>query len=202
MRKVPELAALRKVDCAHTRFDPSAQCHCGTMRSVPGKPASELFARLMRNLKCEEQRHEQRHEQRSLSQSASHLLPAIRSGAPRRDRGHSAGACSWAPSAFIIFICAAPGWAFSTAASSGPASPRSSALSSASSWPGRVREFNAIQAAAIAASLGIPVPGVGAAAPQCDRTAAHPTRTVVACPRCNTANPAGSRFCSACGNAL
>lgn len=72
---------------------------------------------------------------------------------------------------------------------------------------GRVREFNAIQAAAIAASLGIPVPGwnqqyPSVTAPPPPPPAGAPTPSLTACPRCQTANPAGSRFCSACGNAL
>ncbi len=66
---------------------------------------------------------------------------------------------------------------------------------------GRVREYNAIQAAAIAASLGISVPGWEQQRPNVTGPPPIPP-TVVACPRCNTANPAGSRFCSACGNAL
>lgn len=69
---------------------------------------------------------------------------------------------------------------------------------------GRVREFNAIQAASIAATLGIPVPGWDQQHPSV--TAAPPpppaSATMIACPRCHTANPAGSRYCSACGNAL
>ena len=70
---------------------------------------------------------------------------------------------------------------------------------------GRVREFNAIQAAAIAATLGIPVPGWGRQAP--NTMGAPPPLppgmpATIACPRCQTANPAGSRFCSACGNGL
>lgn len=73
---------------------------------------------------------------------------------------------------------------------------------------GRVREFNAIQAAAIAATLGISVPGWGQAPvninvnipqavtiPQSASAAAPP----VTCSRCQTSNPAGSRFCAACG---
>ena len=71
--------------------------------------------------------------------------------------------------------------------------------------PGRVREFNAIQAAGIAAALGIPVPLVGmpvdvivpmTAAP------AYQQPTLIACSRCQTPNPQGSRFCSSCGGAL
>jgi TM2 domain-containing membrane protein YozV len=72
--------------------------------------------------------------------------------------------------------------------------------------PGRVREFNAIQAAGIAAALGIAMPGWGqplnvtvnmppAAAP------AQPG-ALVACSRCQHANPANARFCSACGGTL
>jgi len=77
--------------------------------------------------------------------------------------------------------------------------------------PGRVREYNAIQAAAIAATLGIaapnwgPMPGVNTPAANGTAAAAPPapaSSTLVACPRCQTANPAGSRFCSACGNGL
>jgi len=70
--------------------------------------------------------------------------------------------------------------------------------------PGRVREFNAIQAAAIAAALGIPVPGWDSQHPNVAMTPPPPpvAPTMMACPRCQTVNPAGSRFCSACGNAL
>ncbi|MGP8252262.1 MAG: NINE protein [Terracidiphilus sp.] len=73
--------------------------------------------------------------------------------------------------------------------------------------PGRVREFNAIQAAGIAASLGIAVPGWGQpvnvtvnvpppppAAPQ--------SGALVACPRCQQTNPQASHFCGTCGQAL
>jgi TM2 domain-containing membrane protein YozV len=76
--------------------------------------------------------------------------------------------------------------------------------------PARVREFNAIQAAAIAATLGIPVPIWGPVPPAPNGTAANgaalpapsATPTLIACPRCQTTNPTGSRFCSACGNPL
>jgi hypothetical protein len=77
--------------------------------------------------------------------------------------------------------------------------------------PGRVREFNAIQAAAIAASLGIPVPGWGQPVnvtvnvPQVSVApplAAAPVITPIACPRCQRTNAAGARFCSGCGQAL
>ncbi|MGA9060910.1 MAG: NINE protein [Terracidiphilus sp.] len=88
--------------------------------------------------------------------------------------------------------------------------------------PGRVREYNAIQAAGIAASLGIAVPGWGqppvnvainvqgnmppagvvpgaVAAPA---PIAAPDNTLTACPRCQRPNPPGARFCSGCGAAL
>lgn len=76
--------------------------------------------------------------------------------------------------------------------------------------PGRVREFNALQAAAIAASLGIPMPGwqpqpinVNVSAPPAGSAPlqAQPS-TLVGCPRCQQTNVAGARFCSACGAAL
>jgi TM2 domain-containing membrane protein YozV len=75
--------------------------------------------------------------------------------------------------------------------------------------PGRVREYNAIQAAAIAASLGIAVPGWGqpvnvtvnlpaaAAAP-----APAPANVLMTCPRCLRTNAPGARFCTGCGAAL
>lgn len=71
--------------------------------------------------------------------------------------------------------------------------------------PGRVREYNAIQAVAIAASLGIPVPGWNpAVAPPPVPMPVPPMSALVpvTCGRCLATNPAGARFCSACGNAL
>ena len=89
--------------------------------------------------------------------------------------------------------------------------------------PGRVREFNAIQAAGIAAALGIGVPQSwgypvsvsvytqqpataavsGPVAPiSTAALATAPAATLVACPRCRNTNPPGSRFCGACGNSL
>ncbi|MGA2889221.1 MAG: NINE protein [Terracidiphilus sp.] len=69
--------------------------------------------------------------------------------------------------------------------------------------PGRVREFNAIQAAGIAAMLGIAMPGWGRPFNVTVnlQPAAQPG-TVVACGRCGQTYPQGSRFCSACGTAL
>lgn len=92
--------------------------------------------------------------------------------------------------------------------------------------PGRVREFNAIQAAGIAAALGIPMPGYSQpvsvtvnvppspayAAPATQEAAVAPTYTpvsgtyqpgtLIACSRCQKTNPVGAKFCSGCGNAL
>jgi TM2 domain-containing membrane protein YozV len=87
--------------------------------------------------------------------------------------------------------------------------------------PGRVREFNAIQAAGIAAALGMNVPpGWGwpvsvnvnvspapAAAPEPAAAAAPALSlplagTQITCARCQSTNVAGSRFCSACGSVL
>jgi TM2 domain-containing membrane protein YozV len=84
--------------------------------------------------------------------------------------------------------------------------------------PGRVREFNAIQAMAIAATLGMPVPvgwgwpagaPVNAAAPgwapQNAGTAPVAGNALplagpqVTCRNCQATNVAGARFCSACG---
>jgi TM2 domain-containing membrane protein YozV len=97
--------------------------------------------------------------------------------------------------------------------------------------PGRVREFNAIQAAGIAATLGIPMPGFGqpvnvtvnmpsgaagapaagfvappaagfVAPPAAGFVATPPAGAVVTCPRCQRSNPSGSRFCGGCGSKL
>jgi TM2 domain-containing membrane protein YozV len=82
--------------------------------------------------------------------------------------------------------------------------------------PGRVREFNAIQAAGIAAALGISVPtGFGwpvtvnvnvpaaaAAAPQPGAVNLPLAGAQITCKRCQATNVIGSRFCSACGSVL
>lgn len=81
--------------------------------------------------------------------------------------------------------------------------------------PARVREYNAIQAAAIAGSLGIPVPIWNPAAvppgvaPVQTMAGAAPNiapgfvaPTPAACPNCQKTNPASARFCSGCGNVL
>ena len=69
--------------------------------------------------------------------------------------------------------------------------------------PGRVREFNAIQAAGIAASLGIAAPAWG---PPVNVTVSAPPAAqpgaLLACPRCHQTSPAGARFCAACGAVL
>ena len=74
--------------------------------------------------------------------------------------------------------------------------------------PGRVREFNAIQAAGIAAALGIQIPGWGQPInvtvnmPQAGNTPAPQPGTLLACGRCQQTNPSGARFCAGCGGAL
>jgi TM2 domain-containing membrane protein YozV len=94
--------------------------------------------------------------------------------------------------------------------------------------PGRVREFNAIQAAGIAAALGILAPmwgpgqpinvtvNVPAAAAASGFSSATPAQTdiqlgtqsgtqlgtLVACAHCQKTNPQGARFCGGCGAAL
>ncbi|MFC5864242.1 NINE protein [Acidicapsa dinghuensis] len=96
--------------------------------------------------------------------------------------------------------------------------------------PGRVRMYNAVQAAALAAALGITVPGwagypgwvapgfagaQGYAAAPGYATAPVPgapmvtpapgvsgETTLVVCSNCRNTNPLGSRFCSSCGQPL
>jgi TM2 domain-containing membrane protein YozV len=82
--------------------------------------------------------------------------------------------------------------------------------------PSRVREFNAIQAAGIAAALGmnvpagwgwpvnvnIHVPAPAAGTPQAASVALPLTGPQVTCSRCQRTNVGGSRFCSACGSVL
>jgi TM2 domain-containing membrane protein YozV len=72
--------------------------------------------------------------------------------------------------------------------------------------PGRVREYNAMQAAGIAASLGIPVPMWGHPANVMGNVppavvGAQPG-AMAACPKCQQANVPGARFCSGCGGTL
>jgi TM2 domain-containing membrane protein YozV/ribosomal protein L40E len=78
--------------------------------------------------------------------------------------------------------------------------------------PGRVREFNAIQAAGIAAALGITMPAYGqpinvtvnvpSGAPATSGTAIAQSGTLLACGKCGKTNPPGAKFCSGCGNTL
>ena len=87
--------------------------------------------------------------------------------------------------------------------------------------PGRVREFNAIQAAGIAAALGITMPAygepinMGAPAPPAAGgpmpqggpaytpvTAMAQPGTLIACPKCQKTNVAGAKFCAGCGSTL
>jgi TM2 domain-containing membrane protein YozV len=83
--------------------------------------------------------------------------------------------------------------------------------------PGRVRMYNAIQAAALAAALGIAIPGYNYMAQPVTQSGwvapgynpspvpvsipALPVAetTLVACTHCGNANPAGVHFCSGCG---
>jgi TM2 domain-containing membrane protein YozV len=84
--------------------------------------------------------------------------------------------------------------------------------------PGRVRIYNAVQAAGLAAALGIGIPGYmaypgwvapGWVAPGYAQpinvtvqTAPAGETTLVACSNCQQANPAGVRYCSGCGASL
>ena len=79
--------------------------------------------------------------------------------------------------------------------------------------PGRVREFNAIQAAGIAAALGMSVPPGWGWPVNVNITVPAPPAAPAAfnmplaglqttCSRCQRTNVAGSRFCSGCGAAL
>ena len=79
--------------------------------------------------------------------------------------------------------------------------------------PGRVRAYNAVQAAGLAAALGIAIPGYmaypGWVAPGYAQpihvsvqTAPAGETTLVACANCQQANPVGVRFCSGCGARL
>jgi TM2 domain-containing membrane protein YozV len=74
--------------------------------------------------------------------------------------------------------------------------------------PARVREFNAIQAAGIAAALGIPIPGWGQPVnvtvnmTGTGNAPANQPGTLLACGRCQVTNPQGARFCAGCGGAL
>ena len=73
--------------------------------------------------------------------------------------------------------------------------------------PARVREFNAIQAAVIASSLGIPIPA--GVPPVNIPTSAMPMPPVpmaapalAACANCQKTNAPGAKFCTGCGTAL
>ena len=90
--------------------------------------------------------------------------------------------------------------------------------------PGRVREFNAIQAAGIAAALGMSVPmgwpinvtvnmppgmppgpapaATGFAQPSMVQPSLAQPGTLLACKHCQRTNPPGARFCAGCGTAL
>jgi len=72
--------------------------------------------------------------------------------------------------------------------------------------PGRVWEFNAMEAARIAAALGMAPPGWGQP-PSWNNVAANAMAVaqpglLAACGRCGQTNPLSARFCSGCGAAL
>jgi TM2 domain-containing membrane protein YozV len=69
--------------------------------------------------------------------------------------------------------------------------------------PGRVREFNAIQAGGIAAALGITMPIFGQPIyPEAPAPTAGQATSMKSCPQCSQANPISAQFCSGCGGAL
>ena len=69
--------------------------------------------------------------------------------------------------------------------------------------PGRVRRFNAVQAAEIAAMLGISATGWGFPFNvTVNVPPATQPGTLLACGRCQRANTPAARFCSGCGVAL
>jgi TM2 domain-containing membrane protein YozV len=69
--------------------------------------------------------------------------------------------------------------------------------------PGRVREYNAIQAAGIAAALGIAVPGWGQPVNVLPPPVVAPQPgPLTTCLRCQQANVPPARFCTGCGAAL
>ena len=75
--------------------------------------------------------------------------------------------------------------------------------------PGRVREFNAIQAAGIAAALGIPAPVWSQPVnmtvnmpPGVPPTQGTQPEALNACPHCHQTNPPSAHFCSGCGGTL
>lgn len=68
--------------------------------------------------------------------------------------------------------------------------------------PARVREYNLVQAGVIAANLGIPVPGWDQALEMPPPTPVPVPPALLACPYCQSVNPADARFCVACGQAL
>jgi TM2 domain-containing membrane protein YozV len=74
--------------------------------------------------------------------------------------------------------------------------------------PGRVREFNAIQAAGIAAALGIQTPAwsepipMPSTSPFAGTPMTSQPGALLACRRCQHANPAEAKFCAGCGEIL
>ncbi len=69
--------------------------------------------------------------------------------------------CFWAALGFTTSICGGRGWAFCMLCFCWTPFPWVLGFIECFFMPGRVREFNAIQAAGIAAALGIPMPAYG-----------------------------------------
>lgn len=67
--------------------------------------------------------------------------------------------------------------------------------------PGRVREFNAIQAAVIAASLGIEIPAITGVPPLAPAPTVAATPATI-CQHCQNAIAPEAKFCSTCGQGL
>ncbi|WP_420238015.1 NINE protein [Telmatobacter bradus] len=65
--------------------------------------------------------------------------------------------------------------------------------------PGRVREFNAIQAAGISAMLGLAAPPWGYAHLHVAVNVQPQPGALIACPACQQTSQPGARFCSSCG---
>lgn len=68
--------------------------------------------------------------------------------------------------------------------------------------PGRVREFNAVQAAGIAAALGIQPPFYWQPISVTVNMPPAGPETLIVCGQCRKTNLPGSRFCAGCGASL
>lgn len=68
--------------------------------------------------------------------------------------------------------------------------------------PGRVREFNAMQAAGIAALLGIAIPFFDPAMTAMPSTPVPAGATMTPCPHCGGSSIGEAHFCSRCGRRI